>query len=643
MKSLEQKNKKGISLIVLVVTIVVIIILVATVLYNITDGKIFGVANESVFKNDLRVIEEEFEMFVQTKAAQSVGKFEIESLNAADNGLTYNTKTNEKEKDIYDVIPTAKKGYYSEFEIIKGELYYKGDVEQKLIWAKELGIGIIPYEIVDGVLISANSNLLLLDSTGTVRIPYNVTEIANGVFNNLEGLTRVIIPGSVKKIGDNAFSNNTSLQEVIIEDGVEIIGIYAFSECKNLQTVKIPDSVKTISGSAFYFCTNLKNITLPKYLTSLEQYTFTGCENLEYINIPDGVTIIKQSCFERCFNLKQINIPENLKTISNCSLALCSSLENILIDSQNENFVFENKKLYNKQKDILYFVSSSVAQSTELTIEDGIKKIVDGALSNYENVKTINLPLSLEEITYNSIFYELRNIEHVNISENNLKYASYEDTIYDLETSTLIVSVSQASNLTVRVGTKAMANNSLSRCRNLENITLNNELESIGQRVFENTKIKNIYIPASVTYIDPIAFYTMEMDSIQVDPSNPNYSSDDKFLYNKNKTEIKMYFKVESNVEIPNGVEKIGNFAFHNKNMIKNITIPGSVKEIGNSFNYCSGLTSITIPNSVESISSSCFNFCSNLAQINIDNTKDSIAGAPWKSPYGMRAVNWLR
>ena len=110
------KNKKGISLIVLVVTIVVIIILVATVLYNITDGKLFGVANESVFKNDLRVIEEEFEMFVQTKATQSVGKFEIESLNAADNGLTYNTKT--KEKDIYDVIPTAKKGYYSEKEIL---------------------------------------------------------------------------------------------------------------------------------------------------------------------------------------------------------------------------------------------------------------------------------------------------------------------------------------------------------------------------------------------------------------------------------------------------------------------------------------------------------------------------------------------
>ena len=279
----EQKNKKGISLIVLVVTIVVIIILVATVLYNITDGKLSIRISIVILKNDLRVIEEEFEMFVQTKATQSVGKFEIESLNAADNGLTYNTKTNDKETNIYDVIPTAKKGYYSEFEIIKGELYYKGDVEQKLIWAKELGIGIIPYEIVDGVLISANSNLLLLDSTGTVRIPYNVTKIGDGVFNNLEGLTRVIIPGSVKEIGTNAFSNNTSLQEVIMEDGVEIIGVYAFLGCRNLQTVKMADTVTRIDTQAFYNCSNLKNINLSKSLKNISSHAFYNCISYTYI------------------------------------------------------------------------------------------------------------------------------------------------------------------------------------------------------------------------------------------------------------------------------------------------------------------------------------------------------------------------
>ena len=636
------KNKKGISLIVLVVTIVVIIILVATVLYNTTDGKLFGVANESVFKNDLRVIEEEFEMFVQTKATQSVGKFEIESLNAADNGLTYNTKTNDKETNIYDVIPTAKKGYYSEFEIIKGELYYKGDVEQKLIWAKELGIGIIPYEIVDGVLISANSNLLLLDSTGTVRIPYNVTKIGDGVFNNLEGLTRVIIPGSVKEIGANAFSNNTSLQEVIMEDGVEIIGVYAFLGCRNLQTVKMADTVTRIDTQAFYNCSNLKNINLSKSLKNINEYAFYDCISLNNMELPEGLTILGMSCFYNCRSLERINIPSTLTEIQNSVFSECSLLSDIQISSGNNNFVFENGKLYNKEKDNLIFITKSSIDenTTEITIEEGIKKISPYVLNFYTNATVLNLPSTFQSISSNII---PENIKEINISEGNLKYSSDGVNVYNDSTSTLVVSVTKEKSTTVRNGTKIIGNFAFARSTNLESVTLNNDLEKINSQAFRSTKLKNVYIPASVTYIDPIAFYMLDLESFVIDPANKNYISDNRFVYNKNKTEIITYYKAESSVEIPEGIEKIGSSAFHNKTMIKNITIPNTVKEIGASFNYCTSLTSITIPNSVEKINVTCFIFSDNLAQINIDNTKNSITGAPWGLPYGMRAINWLR
>ena len=636
------KSKKGISLIVLVVTIVVIIILVAAVLYNITDGKLFGVANESVFKNDLRVIEEEFEMFVQTKATQSVGKFEIESLNAADNGLTYNTKTNDKETNIYDVIPTAKKGYYSEFEIIKGELYYKGDVEQKLIWAKELGIGIIPYEIVDGVLISSNSNLLLLDSTGTVRIPYNVTKIGEGVFNNLEGLTRVIIPGSVKEIGTNAFSNNTSLQEVIIEEGVEIIGVSSFMNCSNLETVKMGDSVVSIGIQAFLNCKNLKNINLSKSIKKINNHSFGNCSSLCNINLPNGIEGIGAYCFSGCISLEKINIPSSVNTIGDSTFNNCSSLSNIEIDNENENFVFENGKLYNKNKDYLYFIAKNSidTEADEIIIEEGIKNISLNILNFYTKAKILNLPSTIEKISSNII---PNGIEKINIAEGNVKYSSDGVNVYDDTTSTLVISVTKEKSVTIRTGTKIIGALAFSKSTNLETITLNNDLESIGSQAFYNTKLKNIYIPASVTHISSLAFYLLNMQKIEIDPANQNYTSDDKFVYNKNKTEIITYYKSESNVEIPEGIEKIGGMAFHNKYMIKNITIPNTVKEIVDSFNYCTALTSITIPNSVEKISSMCFSSCNNLTQINIDKEKGSITGAPWGSPYGMRVVNWLR
>ena len=635
------KNKNGISLIVLVVTIVVIIILVATVLYNITDGKLFGVANESVFKNDLRVIEEEFEMFVQTKATQSVGKFEIESLNAADNGLTYNTKTNEKEKDIYDVIPTAKKGYYSEFEIIKGELYYKGDVEQKLIWAKELGIGIIPYEIVDGVLISSNSNLLLLDSTGTVRIPYNVTEIASGVFNNLEGLTRVIIPGSVKKIGANAFSNNTSLQEVIMEDGVEVISERAFYGCTNLKNIQIPNSVTSIEAAVFQSCSSLSSIQLPENLQTLGRSAFINCSSLQSIKIPNSLTKINTSTFYRCVNLKEIYIPENLETMIS-PFVFCYNLENIIIDENNKNFVLKDDKLLTSDLKTLIVVAKNDNTNVEsLTIDEGITNINNGALSVYsDSLKELNLPSTI--IISKGMFDGIPEITTVNIDSRNPKYESDGKNIYEKRELKLMLSISKEETLTVKSGTKIIGEYAFDLCKNLKNIILNEELERIENQVFFNTKLESLYIPENVNYIHPLALFRLNLKDLEIDINNNYYKADENFIYTKDGKEIMIYLKNEENVMIPEGVEKIRDYTFHDKDL-KSITIPNSVKEIGLSFNYCDALTSITIPNSVEKIHTNCFNYCNYLTQINIDNTKNSISGAPWGSPYGMRVINWLR
>ena len=512
------------------------------------------------------------------KLAQSVGKFEIESLNAADDGLTYNTKTNEKETNIYDVIPTAKKGYYSEFEIIKGELYYKGDVEQKLIWAKELGIGIIPYEIVDGVLISANSNLLLLDSTGTVRIPYNVTKIDRGVFNNLEGLTRVIIPGSVKEIGTNAFSNNTSLQEVIMEDGVEKIDGLAFGMCTNLKSVQIPNSVRTIANQAFYGCSSLKSINLPDNLQSIASYTFTLCSSLESIDIPDSVETFGNGCFSHCRSLKEIYIPSNLTDIYNSTFEYCTSLDHITISPSNTTFILEKGSLYNSSKTVLYFVLDN-QNTNEITIQEGIVSIREAAFSKFPNVEIVNLPSTVNNLTSRT-FSGVSKLKTINISNNNTKYSSDGATIYENSTSTLLFSLSKDITLTVKDGTKIIGSYAFQKCNNLENLILNNDLEEIKVQALDRTKIKDIYIPASVKKLDPIFVYNLNINTINIDPNNMNYTSDDKFIYNKNKTEIVKYYKNETSVVIPEGVEKIGNMAFHGKS-ITNVTIPNTVKEIG--------------------------------------------------------------
>ena len=73
-----------------------------------------------------------------------------------------------------------------------------------------------------------------------------------------------------------------------------------------------------------------------------------------------------------------------------------------------------------------------------------------------------------------------------------------------------------------------------------------------------------------------------------------------------------------TSVTIPNSVTSIGNGAFYGCSGLTSITIPNSVTSIGHfAFNYCSGLTSVTIPNSVTSIGNYAFSSCEGLTRIN--------------------------
>ena len=77
-----------------------------------------------------------------------------------------------------------------------------------------------------------------------------------------------------------------------------------------------------------------------------------------------------------------------------------------------------------------------------------------------------------------------------------------------------------------------------------------------------------------------------------------------------------------TSVTIPDSVTSIGDFAFTHCAGLTSVTIPGSVTSIGDyAFSECSGLTSVTIPGSVTSIGNSAFRYCDSLKSITFEGT----------------------
>ena len=646
-KELKPKNN-GITLIALVVTIVVLLIIAGVAISMLTgDDGIITNSTLAKLETEFSAYKEEVELYKNNKLIEN-NNFEGDSLSAGKTSLENNTKPEDEEGTIQTVIKDLNENELNKFIIINGKLYIISTDKKEIKAAQNIGISVMPYEITEeGELLSSDLNLAL-QNEDTIIIPDIVTSIADGAFSGIDGVKTVIIPGSVEKIGANAFSYNSTLETIIIEDGVKEIGESAFRNCENLKKVIIPDTVTSIGKYGFQDCKNLEEVKLSNNIKKLEESLFWGCTNLKTIDIPESVETIDVSVFYECRSLNNIIIPKAVKEINWAAFAFCNNLTNMTIDVKNKYYKIEEGIIYTKNGETLVNVNANGIKGNTLTIKEGVKTILSRSFSLCNNVETINLPSTLTSGISGDTFNGMSSLKNINVAKENSNYFSENNFIYTTNYNDLVFAISSEKVLNINNNVKTIKTMALIGCKNAEIINIPDNVEKIEGWVFSraNKVLKQINIGKGVNNLNVDCIITVDdfIEKVNIDEENPYYSSDENYIYNKDKTKILRFIKDVESYKIPEGVLTIGSNAFYTmSSKLKNIEFPNTLITIENrAFSNCTNLEKIEIPNNVQNIGSNAFLGCTNLNEIKINNSKDSIKGAPWGATKGLRVVKWV-
>lgn len=378
----------------------------------------------------------------------------------------------------------------------------------------------------------------------------------------------------------------------------------------------------------------------------IEKYAFTTCCAIKHLKICEGVEVISDYAFQACANLESVSIPSSIKVVGAAPFQYCTSLTTIVVDKKNP--VFDSREgcnalIMTQENSLIVGCSATKIPSSvrcidkyafmgclaeEVAIPDGVERINFFAFSNCPNLKRIFIPASVESIE-ELAFDNCPEVISIVVDKNNTDYDSRNgcNAIIYTSDSRLILG---CSSTIIPQGIETIGEYAFSHCRNLQKIVIPEGVSCIADGAFSCcSNLKDVVLPTTLeSFIGGSNFsYCTSLESITI-PKGVYNMEGDIFMGCISLQKISIDSANET-FDSRNNCNAVIDTE-HNKLVVgcKGTVIVDGIKSIGSRAFYKSGITSIHIPSSVESIESAAFKDCEYCMSITVEDSNKTYKSA---------------
>ena len=376
------------------------------------------------------------------------------------------------------------------------------------------------------------------------------------------------------------------IESIVLEEGVTRIGDYAFYDCTALKSVEIPEGVTQIGESAFACCQSLESVTIPGSVTEIGEGAFESCSDLLILELTSGLKRVGAFAFSECFSLRAFDLPDTVERIDRSAFT-GTALQELVIPS-NVQEIGDN-------------AFNGCIRLSSLTLSEGIRVIEEMAFSNCSDLTKVLIPASVECLG-DGVFSDCLAMTQIAVAPESEHFVVRDDILYSKDLSVLVhyPAAKEEQEFTIPEEVRKIAGLAFASNYFLMEVMLGDHLEEVGSYAFARcSSLSFMSLPAQTTRLGASPFHdcTMLLE-IEVDPSNPCYSSIDGVLYNKEQTQLIQYPAglYDDFYKVPDTVREIAENACYDAQDLEVLKIPAGVRKIGDmAFAFCDQLRDVEI------------------------------------------------